>query len=164
MAFFKKLKNKIRTSLGNIRQNLDFPLRSELEEKAQVEKKKAEEKKAKKEWFEPEGKLAIDVYKTDGEIIIEAPVAGVKAEDLHISLKGDVVRIKGYRERPSEVLKKDYFLQECYWGKFSREIILPEETDPSRAEAFIREGILTIKTPKIHREKERVVKIKEEKE
>lgn len=164
MAFFKKLKNRIRTSLGNVRQSLNFPLRPELKEEARVEKKKLEEKKAKKEWFEPEGKLAIDVYKTDGEIVIEAPVAGVKAEDLHISLKGDVVRIKGYRERPSEVVKKDYFLQECYWGKFSREIILPEETDPSRAEAFIRGGILTIKTPKIHREKERIVKIKEEKE
>ena len=141
MSFFKKLKKKIK-------------------EEIQIGKKKVEKEKTEKEWLTPEGKLTIDVYKTDEEIIIQAPVAGVRPEDLNISTKGDVITIKGYREKPTEVEKQDYFSQECYWGKFSRQIILPEETDPGRTEAAIKNGILTIKIPKIHREKERTVEIK----
>lgn len=142
MSFFKKLKKKIK-------------------EEIQIGKKKVEKEKTEKEWLTPEGKLTIDVYKTDEEIIIQAPVAGVRPEDLNISTKGDVITIKGYREKPVEVEKQDYFSQECYWGKFSRQIILPEETDPGRTEAAIKNGILTIKIPKIHREKERIVEIKD---
>ena len=115
----------------------------------------------KKAWFEPEGKLAIDVYQTDSEIVIQAPIAGVKKEDLNISIESDVVTIKGEREKPAEVEEKNYFHQECYWGPFSREIILPTEGDPSRAQASMKEGILTLRIPRIEREKKRKIVIKE---
>lgn len=135
-----------------------------IKKEVPIEKKikKVEEKKPeKKEWLETEGHLAIDVYQTDSEIVIQAPIAGVKKEDLDVSIENDVVIIKGRREKPEEVEEKNYFYQECYWGPFSRQIILPLEGDPSRAEATMKEGILTLKIPKIEREKKRKIEIKD---
>jgi len=108
-----------------------------------------------------EGQLAVDVYQTDAELVIQSTIAGVKSENLDISIEADTVLIKGNRNEPPEQGEKNYFYQECYWGPFSRQIILPEETDPSRAEATMKEGILTIRIPKIEREKKRKITVKE---
>ena len=113
-----------------------------------------------KKWFEPEGQLAIDVYQTEKDLVIQSAIAGVRPEDLEIFIEGDRILIKGKREKPAEKEERNYFYQECYWGPFSREIILPVETDPSRAEAAMKEGILTIRIPKIEREKKRRIEIK----
>ena len=121
-------------------------------------KEEIEEKKEK--WFEPEGQLAIDVYQTEESLVIQSAIAGVKPENLDISIEEDQVLIKGSREKPSEEEERNYFYQECYWGPFSRQIILPEETDPSRAEAILKEGILTIRIPKIERKKKRKVVVR----
>ncbi|PIQ07345.1 MAG: heat-shock protein, partial [Candidatus Nealsonbacteria bacterium CG18_big_fil_WC_8_21_14_2_50_37_10] len=80
-------------------------------------------------------------------------------EFVDISFERDIIIIRGKREKPSEE-KEDYFSQECYWGPFSREIILPVEVDPNLAEATMKEGILTIRLPKIEREKKRVIKVR----
>ena len=108
-----------------------------------------------------EGQLAVDVYQTDSELVIQSTIAGVKTENLDISIEADTVLIRGNRNEPPEQGEKNYFYQECYWGPFSRQIILPEETDPSRAEAVMKEGILTIRIPKIEREKKRKITVKE---
>ncbi len=122
---------------------------------------KQEEKEAKKDkWFELEGQLAVDVYETDGELVIQTAIAGVKPEDLDISVENDRVLIKGERGQTSKEEGKNYFYQECYWGAFSREVILPTETDPGRAEASMKQGVLTIRIPKIEREKKRKIEIK----
>lgn len=114
----------------------------------------------RKEWFTPEGKLPVDIYQTDSHIVIQTPIAGVKKGDLDISIENDMVSIKGERKKPDIVEEKNYFYQECYWGPFSREIILPVEGDPSRMQAVMKDGILTLKIPKIEREKKRKVDIK----
>ncbi len=114
-----------------------------------------------KRWFEPEGELTVDVYQTDEEIIIQSAVAGVKPEDLDISIENDMVTIKGMRKKTFEEEKKNYFYQECYWGRFSREIIAPVEIDGPRAKATMKNGILTIRIPKIEREKKRKIVIKQ---
>ena len=108
-----------------------------------------------------EGQLAVDVYQTDAELVIQSTIAGVKTENLDISIEADTVLIRGNRQEPEEQGEKNYFYQECYWGPFSRQIILPEETDPSRAEAVMKEGVLTIRIPKIEREKKRKITVKE---
>ena len=113
----------------------------------------------KEKWFEPEGELAIDVYQTETDLVIQSAIAGVRPEFLDISIERDIITIKGVREKPFEE-SGDYFTQECYWGPFSREVILPVEVDPDRAEATMREGILTIRIPKILREKKRIIKVK----
>ena len=114
-----------------------------------------------KKWFVSEGELTVDVYQTSQEIVIQSAVAGIKPEDLDISIENDLIIIKGNRLKPFENEKRSYFHQECYWGPFSREIILPEEVDPSRIKATMKQGVLTIRVPKIEREKKRKVMVKE---
>jgi len=107
-------------------------------------------------WFEPEGQLAIDVYQTDKDLVIQSAIAGVKPENLDITMEKDILIIKGSREKPYKE-NGDYFSQECFWGLFSREIILPAEVDPNRVKAEIRNGVLTIRIPKTLREKKRKI-------
>jgi len=73
---------------------------------------------------EEEGRLTVDVYQTDDEIVIVAPVAGVSPDDIDISLSGDMITIKGKREMNPKENEVDYLYQECFWGSFSRTIIL----------------------------------------
>lgn len=100
------------------------------------------------EWLnedeENEGQLAIDVFQTDKKIIIKSTIAGVKPEDLNISLHHDLLTIKGRRSIKEEVREEDYLFRECYWGSFSRSIILPSEVDNKRVEAELESGVLTI--------------------
>jgi len=117
-------------------------------------------KEEKEDWLVPEGQLSVDVYQTKEELVIQSAIAGIRPDILDISLEGDVVTIKGKREKPDSE-EGDYFTQECYWGQFSREIILPVEVDPNRVRAAMKDGILTIRIPKIFREKKRKILIKE---
>lgn len=114
-----------------------------------------------KSWFKPEGKLAVDVYQTERDIVIQSAIAGIKPEELDILIENGVVTIRGNRKNPNEE-KKDYFKKECYWGPFSRKVILPEETDPSRAQATIKNGILTIRIPRVEKGGKRKIEIQKE--
>jgi len=138
----------------------------EEKEPEKIEEKTEEPKEEKKKKWPSfsgmeEGQLAIDVYQTEKDLIIQSAIAGVELENLDISTERDIITIKGEREKPLEE-KGDYFLQECFWGPFSREIILPTEADPGRAEAEMKNGILTIKIPKVIREKKRKIIIKKQ--
>lgn len=108
---------------------------------------------------EEEGRLTVDVYQTDDEIVIVAPVAGVSPDEIDISLSGDMITIKGKREMNPKENEVDYLYQECFWGSFSRTIILPSEIDPEKVRAILKEGILKIHLPKIKKEKVKKIKI-----
>jgi HSP20 family protein len=95
-----------------------------------------------------EGQLTIDVYQTENEIVIKSTIAGVKAENLDVQINNDMVTIKGERTQEEKVREEDYYYQECYWGTFSRSIILPVDVQASKAEANLKNGILTIRLPK----------------
>lgn len=109
---------------------------------------------------EGEGQVAIDVYQTPEAIIIEAPIAGVSTDDLDISISNESVTIKGKRNRNRETKDEHYFYQECYWGRFSRSVILPQEIDPERSEAHVKNGVLVITLPKSTRAKAKKLKVK----
>ena len=126
----------------------------------QLFKKEKKEKKFEK-LFESEGQLAIDVYQTEKDLVIQSAIAGIKLKDLDISIEKDRLTIRGKREKPAESEKVNYFYQECYWGPFFREIFLPVEIDPAKADASFKEGILTIRMPKIEREKMKKIEVKE---
>jgi HSP20 family protein len=104
-------------------------------------------------WYsgEYEGQLSVDVYQTADSLVIRSTIAGVKQDDLEITLNEDVVTIRGKRYQEDEVLKEDYFYQECYWGGFSRSIVLPVEVKAAEAKASLKNGVLTIVLPKSHR-------------
>ena len=93
---------------------------------------------------ETEGQLSIDVYQTPKTIVVKSTISGVKPENLKISLHGDLLTIKGSREMGVEIKEEDYLYRECYWGAFSRSIILPAEVDSKRVEAELENGILTV--------------------
>jgi len=115
------------------------------------------------DWMEEyEGQLAIDAYQNADEVVIKAPIAGVKPEDLEISITDEVVSVKGERRESNEVTKDNYFCQECYWGGFSRSYVLPVAVDSEQAQASLKHGILTIKIPKMEKTKTRILKISAE--
>ena len=125
------------------------------------EKKKTEEIKEKGNWLKPQGKLTLDVFENEDYLFVQSAIAGVEVDDLDISIENDVLEIKGQRIKPDDGKeKRNYFIQECYWGPFSREIVLQKEVDNSRVEASIKKGVLTIKMPKIERERKRKIKLK----
>lgn len=102
-----------------------------------------------------EGRLTIDVYETDKDIVIKSTVAGVDPSELDINITPDSISIRGERTQEENVSSDSYFYQECFWGSFSRSIILPTEIDPDKAKASLKKGVLTIRLPKLSRSEER---------
>jgi HSP20 family protein len=108
-----------------------------------------------------EGEIAIDVFHQAGDIVIQAPIAGVEVEDLDISVDGDTIEIKGDRERSREINPEDYLLKECWWGPFSRKIILPFRLDGAKAKALIEDGVLVLRVPKLKKRRKIEVIVRE---
>jgi HSP20 family protein len=109
---------------------------------------------------EEEGELTVDVYQTANDIVIKTITAGVKPDDLDISISRDMVTIRGHREEAHEVSEEDYFSKELYWGSFSRTILLPQEVDVEGAEAIEKHGLLTLKLSKLDKHRETKLKVK----
>ena len=117
----------------------------------------------KSEWLEEEteeGQLTVDVYETTNDVVIKTMVAGVKPEDLDISITREMVTIRGKREEDRTVSSEDYFHRELYWGSFSRTIVLPKEVDIEEAEAVEKYGLLILKLPKLEKHRESRLKVK----
>ena len=98
--------------------------------------------------FDEVGELVVDVFETTSDFVVSAAIAGIQIKDLDISLEKDMMVIKGNRCDPHESADRKYYYQECYWGPFSRKVILPENIDIDKADAQIDKGILTVKIPK----------------
>ena len=114
-------------------------------------------------WIEEENEeaeLTVDVYQTPTEIIVQTMIAGVKPEDLELTIARDMLTIRGKREESKIIDEENYFTKELYWGSFSRTILLPQEVEPEETEAIEKHGLLTIKLEKIDKEKRTNVKIK----
>lgn len=141
-SFFEKLTGVIKTDDDEI----------ESEDQIENELEEAE--------METEGQLAIDMYQTPNEIIVKTMIAGVKPEDLDVSITRDLVTIRGSREETEETVSNDYFHRELYWGSFSRTIILPQEINVDESEAINKNGLLVIKMPKIDKNRQAKLKIR----
>ena len=111
-------------------------------------KNKKKDEDMEKDWLEEsdyeEGQLSIDVYETEKNIIIKSTIAGVKPEDLDISINNDMLTIRGERKTDEEIKEENYLYRECFWGYFSRSIILPTEVNTKNIDAVLENGILTI--------------------
>lgn len=110
---------------------------------------------------ETEGQLTIDVYQDGDDVVVQSTVAGVSPEDLDIHITNESVAVRGERQKSEKIEDKDYFYQECFWGKFSRSVMLPVEVDPEKSTAVVKNGVLTIRMPKMNRQKAKKVKVKE---
>ena len=132
-------------------------------EVAEPESEELTEEETKEESIlddETEGELAVDMCQTPGEIIIKTMVAGVKPEDLDITITRDMVTIRGKRVESYDSAENDFFHKELYWGSFSRTIILPAEVEIEEAEAVEKHGLLTLILPKIDKNRQSKLKIR----
>jgi len=117
-----------------------------------------------RDWFEgdyDEGQLSIDVYQTPKSIIVKSTIAGVKPEDIDISINNDMLTIRGKRTMREKIKEENYLYRECYWGSFSRSIILPVEIQAEKIEANLESGVLTVTLPKAKETKQVSIKVKE---
>ncbi len=117
----------------------------------------------KNNWIEndyEEGQLSIDVYETDKTIVIKSTIAGVKPENIDITIDGDMLTIRGERKEEEEQEDKNYLYKECYWGSFSRSVILPTEVDNKKIDAVLENGVLTIGLKKIKQTQKIGIKVK----
>lgn len=109
---------------------------------------------------EEEAQLTVDVYHTPSEIVIKTMVAGVKPEDLDVSITRDSVTIRGKRSEDRTVSNDEYLHRELYWGSFARVITLPEEIDVDGAEAIEKHGVLVLHLPKLDRNRLTKLRVK----
>jgi len=96
-----------------------------------------------------EGILTVDVYQTENDIVIKSTIAGVTDQDLDVSVTNEAVTIRGTRKPDEKIHSDNYHHQELYYGPFSRSIILPEDIDADAAKANLKNGVLTLRLPKL---------------
>ena len=107
---------------------------------------------ASDEWDENEdlpGQLAVDVYETREKLVVKARTAGVNKSDLDVSISDNTLSIRGTLSAGNEEDVENYFVQECYWGEFSRSIALPVPVKEEEIEAMLKDGVLTISFAKL---------------
>ncbi len=106
-----------------------------------------------------DGQLAIDVYQDDHNIYVLAPIAGVNASNVDISITDEVLTIKGSRTAGHEAGAEKHFTQECYWGPFSRSYVLPIAVNSEESKATLKDGLLKVEIPKDAKVKTKTIKI-----
>ena len=107
-----------------------------------------------------EGQLPVDVHQTGTDIVVRAFVAGVRPDELSISISRDMVEIEGSRMEREQVATGDYFTRELFWGSFTRTIMLPQEVDVEAASASAKDGLLTIILPRLDKAKQTKLRVK----
>lgn len=104
------------------------------------------------QWDEDEpvaGQLAVDVYETKERLMVKGRVAGVNKSELDVSISDNTLTIRGTLSAGNEDGVENYFLQECYWGEFSRSIVLPVPVKEDEIEAVLKDGVLTVSFEKV---------------
>lgn len=147
-SFFERLTGTVKISDDEVEKENE-----EIEELEEMKGKRGADD-------DSDGQLTVDVYQTSNDIIIKTMVAGIRPEDLDISITRDMVTIKGSREDSGGIDDEDYFQRELFWGSFSRTILLPQEIEIEEAEAIERHGLLTIKLPKINKDRQTKLRVK----
>lgn len=108
---------------------------------------------AQDEWDEDDavlpGQLAVDVYETKEKLVVKARTAGVNKSDLDVSIADNTLSIHGTLSAGAEEEVENYFVQECYWGEFSRSIALPVPVKEEDIEAVLKDGVLTVSFTKV---------------
>ena len=150
-SFFERLTGSVPENMDD--SGYDAPA-AKSEEDSFIEKEE--------DYGEENGQLAVDVFQGDNEVTIQSIVAGVKPDDLDISIDKNSVTIRGKRENNRLTERENAICQELYWGGFSRTISLSDEMDSENAEATIKNGILTIRLPFAKKFQKQKIRVTEE--
>lgn len=117
---------------------------------------------AEDEWDEEEavpGQLAVDVYETKEKLVVKARTAGVNKNELDVSISDNTLSIRGTLNAGYEDDVENYHLQECYWGEFSRSLVLPIPVKEDEIEAVLKDGVLTISFTKVKQDSVKKIQI-----
>lgn len=155
---FKKFKDNI--GLDDEEKD-DDEIEEEEENKQETRNKKQKKEDKKKEdkkedWPKSKGQLAADIYETENDFCIQAPIAGVSQEDIEIFVENNMLVVRGERSEVDQTPDKKYYHKECYWGPFSRNTMLPDDVNGQKISASFKKGVLTIKIPKKKEEKRKI--------
>ncbi|MDA2922675.1 Hsp20/alpha crystallin family protein [Patescibacteria group bacterium AH-259-L07] len=131
--------------------------KKDKEEKQKFSRKKKDKEVAPEEWL-PEsnqGQLVVDIYDDEEKniLVLQSTIAGVKSEALDITVEPDLIVIRGKREKEKIKESHHYYYQECFWGNFSRTLVLPVRIVPDKVKASLKNGILTVILPKAGEDK-----------
>lgn len=109
---------------------------------------------------EDEGKLAVDIFETEEMLFIVAPLAGVDEKEVEISISEDVLTIRGERRFPEKLPEeRAFFTEECFWGKFSRSIVLPSAVNSADIKAKMKKNVLVVAVPKAKKARQKRIPI-----
>jgi HSP20 family protein len=103
--------------------------------------------------------LAVDMYETEGEVMVKASLPGLKPEEVDITITGNSLEIRGETKEETEEKRGDYYYKERSFGTFQRSLTLPVEIKADEAEATFENGVLTLKMPKAEQAKAKQIKI-----
>ena len=119
------------------------------EEPADQGGQKTTEELDEEEYAAVPGQLAVDVYETKEKLVVKARTAGVNKNELEVSISDNTLSVRGTLSAGTEENVENYFVQECYWGEFSRSIALPVPVKEDNIEAVLKDGVLTITFTKL---------------
>ncbi len=102
---------------------------------------------------------AMDIYETDKAVVVEAPLAGVKPENVEVSVEKGVLMISGKGSKEHEIDDKNYYRKEVRSGSFFRQVVLPATIIEEKIKAEFEDGILKITCPKDKIQKEKKINI-----
>jgi HSP20 family protein len=160
-SFFEKLTGAVRMD-ENTQEEVIIEKTSKHADKRSLKAAQESRERGDAVWADDESEkdaeLTVDVYHTPEMIVVKSMIAGVRPEDLDVSITRDSVTIRGKREEERVSESDDYLMKELYWGSFSRTVTLPEEIDVDEAEAIEKHGLLILKLPKL--DKKRLSKLK----
>jgi len=157
-SFFERLVGSVRLNDDDDEEETKIP--TPFKKQMSSKEKNSLKNELDIEHEEEEGQLTVDLYQTPTEIIIQTMISGVQPDNLSVTISRDMIIIKGKREENRSINEESYFVKELFWGSFSRTISLPEEVDPEEATAVEKHGLLTIRLPKINKEKQTNLKVK----
>jgi HSP20 family protein len=172
--FFKNItsSNNDEIEEEEVEETEDFENNEEIEDEEETEEEEEEveeseeemdEDEDEKQWLDTEleeGQLSIDVYQTPENLVVKSTIAGVKPDDIDIAINNDLLTIRGKREMQEKITDNAYLFRECYWGSFSRSIILPVEVIPEKIDASLENGVLTVILPKAKTSRQISIKVK----
>jgi HSP20 family protein len=107
-----------------------------------------------------EGALAVDIYETPKDVVVQTVLPGIDPKDVDVSVVGDTLTIKGESKAEEQRKEVNYIRRECRYGAFSRSLPLPTNVEPDRATADYANGVLTLRLPKAEEVKPKRIEIK----
>ena len=141
-------------------EELSAPIAARRQEEYTTEPEQPEEAYDEEDGDDDIPGLAVDMYESENELVLQCMIAGVTPENLHISITRNTVTIEGKRNEPQGIDEEQYIARELYWGQFFREIELPFEIDPDGADAVEKYGLLVIRLHKLDTTRIQELKVK----